>query len=126
MEVDYYSKYLKYKSKYLELKAQLGGEGECDTLKKILCDDIFSCKGGSISGECFQFISKSTCDTPGCNHHESEHKYTKQTRERTYCVTQNCNCKSFIQSLICVECNTPLNNHNKYQLYITCSKGHWY
>jgi hypothetical protein len=26
MEVDYYSKYLKYKSKYLELKAQIGGD----------------------------------------------------------------------------------------------------
>ena len=28
MEVDYYSKYLKYKSKYLELKKQIGGN-EC-------------------------------------------------------------------------------------------------
>ncbi len=28
MEVDYYSKYLKYKSKYLELKEQIGG-GSC-------------------------------------------------------------------------------------------------
>ena len=27
MEVDYYSKYLKYKSKYLELKKQFGGDG---------------------------------------------------------------------------------------------------
>ena len=28
MEIDYYSKYLKYKSKYLELKKQMGG-GRC-------------------------------------------------------------------------------------------------
>ena len=30
MEVDYYSKYLKYKAKYLELKAQLGGDQKCE------------------------------------------------------------------------------------------------
>jgi len=35
MEVDYYSKYLKYKSKYIELKKKLGGGlGSCQSIKK--------------------------------------------------------------------------------------------
>ena len=42
MEVDYYSKYLKYKSKYLELKAQIGlgkdcAGKSCCTKKGCLC-----------------------------------------------------------------------------------------
>ncbi len=33
--MDYYSKYLKYKAKYLELKGQLGGEyGKCGDYEK--------------------------------------------------------------------------------------------
>ncbi len=50
MAIDYYSKYLKYKSKYLELKTQLGsGKGSCTQeppsywrgvsyVKKCLCN----------------------------------------------------------------------------------------
>ena len=38
MEIDYYSKYLKYKSKYLELKKQMGG-GRC-TGKSFNKEDI--------------------------------------------------------------------------------------
>ena len=38
MEVDYYSKYLKYKAKYLELKAQLGAGGSIGCHKeKTIC-----------------------------------------------------------------------------------------
>ncbi len=37
MEVDYYSKYLKYKSKYLELKAQLGSGSCAGGDKKYTC-----------------------------------------------------------------------------------------
>ena len=45
METNYYSKYLKYKSKYLELKKQLGGNGDnCINLERIRCGITPRCK----------------------------------------------------------------------------------
>ncbi len=79
MEVDYYSKYLKYKSKYLELKGQLGsGKGSCS---------IFESKRNSICG-CGAFQgrvdpklaedvkAKLVCKTFGCGHPYSAHGET--------------------------------------------------
>ncbi len=44
MEINYYEKYLKYKTKYLELKAQLGGEPRfCHELEKEECYDKLGC-----------------------------------------------------------------------------------
>ncbi len=40
MEVDYYSKYLKYKSKYLELKAKLGGNPNNNCTTRIVYDKL--------------------------------------------------------------------------------------
>ncbi len=52
MEVDYYSKYLKYKSKYLELKAQLGGaDGKCVGYIKTKKCDCKSYNGDSPNEE---------------------------------------------------------------------------
>jgi hypothetical protein len=44
MEVDYYSKYLKYKSKYTELKKQSGGE-KCNYIKT---EDLQGRKGSQF------------------------------------------------------------------------------
>ncbi len=41
MTINYYDKYLKYKNKYLQLKAQLGGDS--------MQDDICSCKHAELS-----------------------------------------------------------------------------
>ncbi len=62
MEVDYYSKYLKYKTKYLELKKQMGGVcvgsfGEIGLGCGNKCT-IYNCK-------CTEFDPKSNTD-PDC------------------------------------------------------------
>ncbi len=77
MEVDYYSKYLKYKSKYLELKAQLGsGVGKCKT-----------CSCRSFQGRVDPKLSddlkaKLVCKTYGCSHPYSAHGDTAITLNR--------------------------------------------
>ncbi len=76
MEVDYYSKYLKYKSKYLELKAQLGsGKGACTTFKPELKRN---CGCGAFQGRVDPKLSeeakaKLVCKTFGCGHLYSAH-----------------------------------------------------
>jgi hypothetical protein len=83
MEVDYYSKYLKYKSKYLELKKQMGG-GKCTGLSfnkdNIECinhyklTDLTSC---NIACKCTEFVLKTDTDTTNicntCGHLETKH-----------------------------------------------------
>ncbi len=53
MEVNYYSKYLKYKAKYLELKAQLGGAE-------------FSCKKNETFSNCVNIQCKLPCRVREC------------------------------------------------------------
>ncbi len=128
MEVDYYSKYLKYKSKYLELKAQLGGK--CDDFNWFRCNDLDICqaeKSSAISGDCNYFKKKTKCDTEGCDHEKINHNVKKgQYTSCTGKITVNnkekkCQCKSYTQSLKCSNCDTLFNNH-KYTKYIECPK----
>ncbi len=87
MEVNYYSKYLKYKNKYLELKAQLGGDPyKCDTKKTdTACNKIDKCKWNTETGTCniryckeFENITK--CNTDICN----------TNKEKTICDPKSC------------------------------------
>ncbi len=67
MAIDYYSKYLKYKSKYLELKAQLGsGYGNCE-VEDCKCKKYYGPKQTREN-----FTPK--CIT--CTHHYSLHEET--------------------------------------------------
>jgi hypothetical protein len=65
MEVDYYSKYLKYKSKYLELLAQIGGRKKCQK-------DIRTCVGDCSKCKCISFGPK--C----CKHSRNLHYINKK------------------------------------------------
>jgi hypothetical protein len=88
MEVDYYSKYLKYKSKYLTLKTQLGGDPyTCDTKNtEANCNNINKCKWNTETGKCnirycgeFEDITK--CNTDICYKNE----------EKNICRPKSCN-----------------------------------
>ncbi len=80
MEVDYYSKYLKYKEKYLKLKAQLGGLDyqECRGSIPVYCNGNLKCKhpcGVIGCNSCYEFIhdttTKNKCKT--CGHEVDDH-----------------------------------------------------
>jgi hypothetical protein len=124
MEVDYYSKYLKYKSKYLELKKQMGGKPErcISGIKEYKCNDVNSCRGTGIWNDCIGFIRKTKCDTKGCDHEQTKHKYSDD-KGYTKCNEKGCKCKSYIQSVLCARenCNEPVNEH-KYYGYYNCPK----
>ncbi len=63
MEVDYYSKYLKYKEKYLKLKAQLGGVDD----GYIKCfGDVAYCHEKNI--ECLHPCGRKECGCKGFIH----------------------------------------------------------
>ncbi len=77
MEVDYYSKYLKYKSKYLELQAQIGGDyGQCTqcNCKKFTCKSYCNRPAAKYANNdgCNTFI-----DGKKCGHQRQYHKYIK-------------------------------------------------
>ena len=54
MEVDYYSKYLKYKSKYTELKKQSGG-GKCNSKMFNNGREIIKADGTTQMCDCLAF-----------------------------------------------------------------------
>jgi hypothetical protein len=84
MEIDYYSKYLKYKSKYLELKKQMGG-GRCNgwvtKTQCKYCDGNTQCRGECLKEKyeqkciCTNFIlrtnTEKTCNI--CGHYKELH-----------------------------------------------------
>jgi hypothetical protein len=126
MEVDYYSKYLKYKSKYLQLKEQLkGGENgyvKCYTTCNNESENLFCNKSG-IS----QF--KSNCCN-SCNHYDNNHiekVINKKTGEKKWvCEAKDvkgkslkCKCENFISSgNICCRCGKDKNQHFAYRYNI--------
>ncbi len=88
MEVDYYSKYLKYKNKYLKLKGQMGGDPyKCDTKKTdATCNKIDKCKWNTEKNTCNirycrDFEDKRKCNTDICN----------TNKEKTICESKSCN-----------------------------------
>jgi hypothetical protein len=76
MEVDYYSKYLKYKAKYLELKAQLGSSstngskiGKTTRKKQkvnIPCHGRIRDMGGNYFCSCKNFTTNKITPTVKC------------------------------------------------------------
>ena len=117
MEVDYYSKYLKYKSKYLELKAQLGGDCEEGWYP---CSEIDICKQvptyvirSSREYNCEQFKEITACKN--CTHEGQKHKLNKKTKK--YVCSKCKTCESFIPSFDCGNCGKPLDKH---MYKITC------
>jgi len=63
--MDYYQKYLKYKTKYLELKAQLGGVGGKKTCMKCKTTDPCKDYGGR------RIFKDGICQQ--CKHNETVH-----------------------------------------------------
>ncbi len=77
MEVDYYSKYLKYKAKYLELKAQLGAGGSIGCHNEITICKHNGCgiackKKGCI---CLSYEQSRTTKNCICKHPMQDHWY---------------------------------------------------
>ncbi len=74
MEVDYYSKYMKYKSKYLELKKQIGGVQKCyfknDDNKECICTQFIIRPDESRA--CYRRGCYFICNT--CSHEDKYHK----------------------------------------------------
>ena len=117
MEVDYYSKYLKYKAKYLELKKQMGGED-----KPSSCCIICNCIEYNKTEINYEFYLCS------CGHPSHDHIFNKPKRceEKinllklgTKCCS--CNCSNFEEYInynkeknpdLC-KCKHPLSNHKK-------------
>jgi hypothetical protein len=73
--MSYYSKYLKYKTKYLQLKAQLGGDiitditiKECGKKKEKDCKEEIGCY--KFDGKCY----KTLCERNRKGERRSEHK----------------------------------------------------
>ncbi len=110
MEVDYYSKYLKYKSKYLELKAQLGGDCKEDVIQ---CTNLDFCSQNKTyvvgSPRCTQFQKNTICED--CNHHVDYHTKTKGLIRKTKNGCAECKCESYKQSLTCGRCPRQLKFH---------------
>jgi hypothetical protein len=82
MEVDYYSKYLKYKNKYTELKKQLGGDAyKCDTKKTAdTCKDNCKWDGEKCRiKKCHEF-DKTNCNKDIC----------ETNKEKTTCEPKSC------------------------------------
>jgi hypothetical protein len=88
MEVNYYSKYLKYKTKYLQLKAQLGGD---DNLKDIITDITEKKCNKKKEKDCKEETGcyyksdkciKNTCDN---NKIGSRRLYEDESCNRKYC-----------------------------------------
>jgi hypothetical protein len=78
MEVDYYQKYLKYKNKYLELKAQMGGEDKCNKIGRYTCALTKGCKYDKDIKKCRQIYCHER-DILGCTLTSGcTNKYDKQ------------------------------------------------
>jgi len=102
--MDYYQKYLKYKTKYLELKAQLGGVGgKCDMCKeynnnkcpKLRCTmckdnnkktDCNTCKKEKCSKVCSKFIVP-----PNSTYTVKEYIKNSGSEENAKCGEYGCN-----------------------------------
>jgi hypothetical protein len=68
--MSYYEKYLKYKNKYLQLKAQLGGE--CDVLEKFNCNKKDECMYNNLGFKCMDHpctknTTQETCPKDKCS-----------------------------------------------------------
>jgi len=67
--MDYYAKYIKYKTKYLELKKQMDGSGNCAPGKRKGCT--------YINCTCPKFVMNGTsreCTRENCKHDVSNHE----------------------------------------------------
>ncbi len=79
MEIDYYSKYLKYKNKYIQLKEQIGGIDCANHANHAIatCSLIPGCTKSVEAGKCKQTkcINNSMCNiTRGCNYNDKINK----------------------------------------------------
>ena len=84
MEVDYYSKYLKYKAKYLELKNQMaGGKFYCCKI----CDCLTYEQADPNTNVC-------KCGHPHLEHHTYA-TYTKECTRKNLPDCTKCNCYVF-------------------------------
>ncbi len=89
--MDYYSKYLKYKSKYLELKAQLGSGGT--QISKLKCLAYITINNEYIRCGCNDYKQGDTLDICGskyiynnntytCGHHQNKHETLRRISTR--------------------------------------------
>jgi hypothetical protein len=72
---NYKQKYLKYKTKYLQLKAQLGGAERCSSKTFANCALTMGCGWNIMNKKCIAKpcgdYSKLTCNTvPGCGYNQ--------------------------------------------------------
>ncbi len=75
MEVDYYSKYLKYKSKYTELKKQIGaGSGKCTNIDEIYNPKTRVLIKKPCTCQKFKAGSSINCIQEGCGHSIALHE----------------------------------------------------
>ncbi len=102
MEIDYYSKYLKYKSKYIELRNQMGGV--------IQCCDSCNCKKYQWDKE--YTSSNNTCT---CGHKMIGHSYDQEN------VTQECSLKTENTNTRCCKCNCVKYELDKKNKKCTCN-----
>jgi hypothetical protein len=111
MENDYYSKYLKYKSKYLELKKQLGGADNCNGLDKFVCYTTPYCTYNYPLQDNNILDKEKGCRRKECN--EYTNIFTCSSNQRCAFINKQCKDKS---SINCDEykkdnlgCNTNSN-----------------
>jgi hypothetical protein len=98
MEVDYYSKYLKYKAKYLELKNQMGGtDNEYGTTACCKSCNCINYKFETQNGSYFM------CS---CSHLKTSHSFLKTDCTKKNVATKCCSCN-------CAEFKVYVNNKNE-------------
>jgi hypothetical protein len=100
MEIDYYSKYLKYKAKYLELKNQIAGA-------KIFCCKICDCL---LYDEADPNTHVCTCGHNHLNHHTFATNTTECPKNKKKDCTK-CNCWSFNPHGRLCSCGHDINDH---------------
>ncbi len=123
MEVDYYSKYLKYKSKYLTLKTQLGSSNRCPAKQKEkTCTD----------NGCIWYLdennNKYKCrETMICESYkpDSDLKCPYKDEEGSVCVNKDGNCVDeckYIKDQCYKTCNNEKCNNECYKQFTICHK----
>ncbi len=126
MEVDYYSKYIKYKAKYIELKNQMGGTKKCCLLcncieYKVKDEGLYDqkCTCGHII---YNHYGKKDVETGGKigENYRKECINKKDKKTETACCYCNCGKfeegnfkkgKSFEKTPDKCKCHHPLNRH---------------
>lgn len=123
MEVDYYSKYIKYKAKYVELKKQMGGNSK--PYNPYECCIFCNCKEYIFHRKINEQIDEKIYETEycKCNHKKIDHDENifknfynyRCNREYTETGCCMCNCVEYKNS------NTQIEKSN-----CTCNHEHIY